>query len=412
MSRAIDEQPAAAGQSTAAVQPSARPPIVILVMLAAVSPVAINMFVPSIPSIAEDFDAPYAKIQLGLSLYLACMAAAMFVVGPVSDRIGRRPVLIASMALFVVGSLLCVASSNAVMFLLGRVIQAASATGIVLSRTIVRDVHPREKSASVIGYVVMAMAVAPMIGPAVGGIVDEAAGWRSSFLLMGAFGLVTLICTYFVLPETNQSQGQSFAGQVASWRELAGIPCFWLYTAASSFGVSIFFAFLGGGPAIAAITLELSPSEYGLWFAVLALGYMTGNFISGRFSQSIGIEPMVRRGAMFSLAAPVIALTLILPGFLNAATLFIPMLLIGIGNGMMLPNSTAAVISLRPEAGGAASGLLGSTQIGSGAVASIAGALAAADGQSPVGLLSLLIAIAAAALFFAVWATWSGSKPA
>lgn len=403
MSRAIDPKPVMAGST--ATRPTARPPIAVLVMLAAVSPLAINMFVPSIPSIAEGFGAPYATIQLGLSLYMACMAAAMLFAGPISDRIGRRPVLIGSMVLFVIGSLICIAAPNALTFLAGRVIQAASATGIVLSRTIIGDVYPREESASMIGYVVMAMAVAPMIGPAVGGLLDELAGWRMSFSMMMGFGAVTLVWTLLALPETNRSQGQSFSDQVASWRALAAIPVFWLYTMAASMTVCVFFAFLGGGPAIADVTLGQSPFEYGLWFAALALGYMSGNFLSGRFSAQLGVETMVRRGAQASVTGTAIAMALLMTGFLIPATFFLPMVLVGVGNGMTLPNATAAVISLRPEAGGAASGLLGATQIGAGAIASILGALASMGGESAFGLLALMVCAALIAWLFAILAT-------
>lgn len=381
----------------------AKPPLATLVILAAVAPLAINMFMPSMPSIAADFGVSYATVQLGLSLYLFMMAVLQLVTGPISDRVGRRPVLIACMSIFIFGSLVCTFAPNVEIFLIGRVIQSTSAAGIVLSRTIVRDVYPREKSASMIGYVVMAMTIAPMLAPALGGLADELAGWRASFAILTFFGVIVLVATFIFLPETNTNQGQTARAQIAAWGVLARMPAFWLYALTSSVTSALFFGFLGGGPAVSSVFLGQSPFEYGVWFALCAVGYATGNFLSGRFSLVRGIERMVRDGALLSVAGGAVLLMLFAAGVNHPASLFFPMVLIGIGNGLVLPNGTAAVISLKPEASGAASGLLGAMQIGFGALASIGGAFAAAGGGSPIGLATYLtvISLVAVALAFA-----------
>lgn len=389
-------------QQTGARPPAvAKPPLATLIILAAIAPLAINMFMPSMPSIAADFDVPYATVQLGLSLYLFMMAALQLVSGPISDRVGRRPVLIACILIFIVGSLICTFAANVEIFLVGRVIQSTSAAGMVLSRAIVRDVYPREKSASMIGYVVMGMAVAPMVAPAIGGLADELAGWRASFTLLTLFGVIALVSTIVFLPETNTNQGQTSRAQLATWGALTKMPAFWLYALTSSVTSGIFFGFLGGGPAVSSVFLGQSPFEYGLWFALCAIGYSTGNFLSGRFSQARGIERMVRDGSVISVVGCAAFVALFAAGANHPASLFGPMILIGIGNGLVLPNATAAVISLKPEASGAASGLLGAMQIGCGALASIGGALAAAGGASPVGLSLYLTAMSVAALALA-----------
>jgi len=379
-----------------------RPLLVTLVVLAAVSPLAINMFVPSMPSIAEDFGAPYPTVQLGLSLYLFFMAVLQLVAGPVSDRIGRRPVLIAGMTIFIIGSVVCMLAPNVEVFLLGRIIQTASAVGLVLSRTIVRDIYPREKSASMIGYVVMGMAVAPMIAPAIGGLADEIAGWRAAFMLLTLFGAAALIATLIFLPETNTSKGQGARAQIATWGILARMPAFWLYAMTPTLASAVFFGFLGGGPAISDAFLGQTPFEYGLWFSLCALGYLIGNFLSGRFSQRRGIEAMIRDGSIITLGGTLVFLALFALGVNHPAALFIPIAVTGIGNGLVLPNATAAVISLKPEASGAASGLQGALQIGLGAIASIIGAYAAGGGESPVGLAATLTVMALFALVVAL----------
>ena len=159
------------------------PALLTLVLLAAVSPLAINLFVPSMPSIAAELDAPYATVQLGLSLYLIMTAALQLLIGPLSDLFGRKPVVLAGMALFLAGTAMCVFAQSVEMFLGGRIVQAASASGMVLSRAIVRDVYPREKAASAMGYMVMGMAIAPMVGPAIG---DAVTGFYAAYGILAA----------------------------------------------------------------------------------------------------------------------------------------------------------------------------------------------------------------------------------
>lgn len=377
----------------------AKPKLWILVILAAVGPLAINIFVPSMPSIALDLNAPYATVQLGLSMYLLATAVISLFSGPLSDKYGRKPILIWSLFLFLIGSLICLLAENASYFLIGRIIQAASATGMVLSRAIVRDVYPREKSASMIGYVVMGMAVAPMIGPAIGGYIDSVAGWRWSFGVLTAFGFIALLAALVLLPETNSNIGQSSGRQISVYTSLAKMPIFWLYVGSASFVTAVFFSFLGGGPAVSSLFFEQTPFEYGLYFSLCAVGYALGNGLAGRYSEAVGLEKMMSIGAIFSFIGPVISLALF---YLSANPapwmLFVPLSLIGLGNGITLPNVTAATISVRPEAAGAASGLLGSLQIGGGGLASIVGGIVVGETGSPYGLCALLVAFGFIAL--------------
>lgn len=383
---------------------TAKPALWILVILAAVSPLAINVFVPSMPSIAEDLGSSYATVQLGLSLYLLVTAMVSLVVGPISDKIGRKPVLLAAFVVFLVGTAMCAFAESAEAFLAGRVIQTASSAGMVLARAIVRDVYPREKSASMLGYVVMGMAVAPMIGPALGGYIDSIAGWRWSFAMLGAFGGLALVATWTSLPETNSFLGQSATNQLRTYKTILTMPIFWLYTASASLAAAVFFGFLGGGPAVSSVFFEQTPFEYGLYFALCSIGYATGNGLSGRFSETVGVERMMTLGAITTLLGPASSLCLFLV-FADPAPwmLFVPLSLVGLGNGMTLPNVTAATISLRPEAAGAASGLLGALQIGGGALASVIGAIVVGETGSPVALCTLLTGFGIVALVATIY---------
>ena len=256
--------------AAAATAPGGRPIIVALVLCSAVSPLAINIFIPSIPGMAGGFGVSYAAMQLGLSLYLTMTAAPNLVPGPLSDYFGIRPAIIGGIVLFLIGTVMTLMAQSLEMFLLGRIVQAVSAAGMVLSRAIVRDLFTREKAASMIGYVTMGFAIAPMLGPAIGGILDDIYGWRASFLLLGSLGAVALLVVLTSPPETNMRRGRPVGEQIADYRTLVRTPAYWNYAAAGSFTASVFFSFIGGGPAIASIYPGMSATSYGADFTDLA----------------------------------------------------------------------------------------------------------------------------------------------
>ncbi|MEC5291676.1 multidrug effflux MFS transporter [Aurantimonas sp. C2-6-R+9] len=379
-----------------------RPMLATLMIASALSPLAINIFIPSMTSIARDLHADGATVGLGLSLYLVATALIQLIAGPLSDRFGRRPVILGGMVLFLIGTVLCLMAQDVSLFLVGRVVQAASATGIALSRAIVRDVYSRERAAAMIGYVTMGLAVAPMIGPAIGGAMDTALGWRSVFWLLAAMGVLTLALLAFDLSETNREKGKPVFSQFQTYGELVRSGAFWIYVGTSSLTSAVFFAFLGGAPFVAVTILGMTPAGYGLWFVLSAAGYMIGNFGTARLSERLGIKNLMVVGAALTVAATALSLALIGGGFLSPLTLFGPMLLVGVGNGLALPSATAGGVSVRPEAAGAAAGLLGACQIGLGAISSILAAILATGPSGAVGLLLLMTAFGAAGVVCAL----------
>lgn len=385
-----------------------RPPsIAILIAVSWVSPLALNIFVPSMPGIVAALETNAERVQLTLSLFLAAVAISQLLLGPLSDIFGRRPVVLAGVLIFVVASAMCGTAGSIDTLIVGRVLQAAGGcAGIVLARSIIRDLYERDRAASMIGYVTAGMAVAPLFAPAIGGVLDEYFGWRASFFFVSALGALVLTAAWIDLPETNRNRGNGagFSKLFNGFAVLSRYPLFWAYAWTLTFASAVFFGFLGGAPFISSRVLGLSPSGYGFYFAMIAVGYMTGNFISGRYTERYGTRRMIMVGNVVCVAATLAMLTAFLNGILHPLALFGPMLFVGLANGMAIPSAMAGAVSVRPELAGAASGLAGSLQIGGGAIATwlITAAITTDSGE----IVALPLAITATA--FAVSAVVSG----
>lgn len=383
---------------------AASPPhIFTLVMATASSALAMNVFLPSLPAMARHFDADYSVVQLAVALYLVATAVLQLFIGPASDRFGRRPVLLICFTVFLAGTLAAMFAPTIEVLLACRILQAFSAAGMVLSRAIVRDTVGPDQAASKIGYVTMGMTLVPMIGPIIGGFLDELYGWQSTFLLTLAFGLTAFAIIWVDLGETNLRPSPSLFSQVRSYPELFRSERFWGYTLTAAFTSGTFFAFLGGGPYVASEIFGLSPSQYGFYFGFVSVGYLVGNFLSGRLSSRLGINRMLMTGNIVAATGMSLPLLLYYAGYVSPASLFIPVTFVGLGNGMTLPNAMAGIVSVRPHIAGSASGLGGSLQIGGGAGLSIlAGALLGPE-TGPAPLLWVMLASSCSGILAALY---------
>lgn len=349
------------------------PPFAILVAISAIGPLALNIFIPSIPGLQREFAVDYGTAQLTLTLYLIGMAVCQLIYGPLSDRYGRRPLLLGGMALFAAASGLAAIAPSIETLIAARLLQAiGGAAGIVLARAMVRDVFDRAKSASVISYITMAFVVAPMVAPVAGGYLDEAAGWRLGFWLLAALGLIVLVACVMALPETHviRTAASRGPGLISGAIKLASSWRFVTYTLTLAFTSTVFFSFLGGAPYIMVDILQRSPKEYGLWFLAVSTSYMLGNFLSGRFTQTVGIDRMILVGTGVTVIGGIMCLAAAISGLLMPATLFVPMAFAALGNGLSIPNGTTGAISVDPRLTGAAAGWSGFVQMAFGAAAS------------------------------------------
>ncbi|MGV6888251.1 multidrug effflux MFS transporter [Rhodophyticola sp. SM2404] len=352
------------------------PHIFTLIVLTGLGALSMNMFLPSLPRMAEYFEADYQLMQLSVALYLAVNAVLQIIVGPLSDRYGRRPVLLGGFAIFVLASIGCLFSQSIEVFLLFRMVQASSVVGMVLGRAVVRDMYPQEQAASMIGYVTMGMAVVPMIGPMLGGLLQQVFDWQANFWVLVILGMMVIALVYRDLGETAQLGTSSLREQIAQYPELLTSRRFWGYCLAAAFASGAFFAYLGGAPYVGAEVFQLEPATVGFFFGAPAFGYFFGNFISGRYSVRFGINTMILAGTVLTMGGLTISLLIYLAGIQTAPSYFGLMMFVGLGNGMVLPNATSGMLSVRPHLAGTASGLGGAIMLGGGAsLSALAGAL-------------------------------------
>jgi len=373
---------------------------VLLTALVAFGAISTDLYLPSLPAIARAFASDTAEVQLTLSVFLAGFAASQVVYGPLSDRYGRRPVLIAGLGLYVAASLACMAAPDIGFLIAARFLQALGAcAGVVLGRAVVRDVYGRERAAKALSYMSMAMALAPALGPILGGYLQVWFGWRANFLVLASFGASCLLAVFLLLPETNPSRDAAAtrgAQMLRNYLTLARDPAYVGYVLVGAFAYGGIFAFISGSSFVLIDVLGLSPDRYGLCFGAVVVGYMIGTFASGRLSLAVGLDRLILAGTLVGLAGGVLALGLALSGVLGVAAVVAPTFLYLIGAGLMLPNAIAGAIGPYPTMAGTASAFLGVVQMGLAACIGIAvGHLH--DGTAR-GMFAATAAVAAGAL--------------
>ncbi|MEP1768659.1 MAG: multidrug effflux MFS transporter [Sulfitobacter sp.] len=346
------------------------PHIVTLILLAGMSACAMNMFLPSLPAMAVYFETEYAVMQLSVAIYLAFSGFLQIFIGPLSDKFGRRPIVLWGLGTFCVATVGCIFAPNIEVFLTFRMIQAGIATSMVLSRAAVRDMYSQDRAASMIGYVTMGMAVVPMISPAFGGILEHWFGWQAVFWGLFLMGAAVWLLAWSDMGETAQLSGKSLTAQFAEYPELLRSPRFWGYAMACGFSSGAFFAYLGGAPFVGGEIFKMAPATLGFFFGAPAVGYFIGNFVTARFAVKYGVNHMVLWGCIANALGGLVSLLIFMSGYGTPLSFFGMMTFVGLGNGLVIPNATAGMLSVRPHLAGTASGLGGAIMIGGGAALS------------------------------------------
>ena len=383
---------------------STPPHLITLILLAATSTMTLNLIVPSLTNIAADLQADYAVISLALGGYLATTALVEFSVGPLSDRIGRRPVLLVALTVFTLASLAGAVAQSVETFLAARMLQAGVISGYVLSLAIVRDTHDGSEVARLLGKIAMAMAIAPMLGPMVGSLLDAALGWRAIFLLYGTIGAALLCLVWMDLGETLPGSDDAAARGHQGPGDLLRQPLFWCYAACTTFSTGAFYIFLAGAPPIAARVFEIPTAGLGIFVGSITAGFMTGSFLGGRLSRRWATTRVMLVGRVVACVGllagmAVLSSEMVLPLLYFGSTIFV-----GIGNGLTMPSSNAGAMSVLPRLAGTAAGFTGGMTLAVGAVLTTGTGTLIADRPEPMLLLALMFAASFAGLLAALGA--------
>jgi MFS transporter, DHA1 family, multidrug resistance protein len=371
----------------------------LLAAMSALAPMSLQIFVPALPAIQAHFAVSPGVAQLALSLSILANAVAALSYGPLSDRFGRRPVVLVGLAMFIAGSVLCALAPTIGVLIVGRIVQSGGgAAGMVIARAIVRDLYAREQAASMIAYLTMAMVVAPMLAPSVGALLLDLFEWHAIFIALTGVGLLLIWRAQRRLAETRAG-GSGAAGWSALLSGTAALmrsAAFIAYVLQSTFAISAFFAFVAGAPYYMIDILHRPATEYGLWFIVVSLGFMAGNFATARLGRRIGLDRMVLLGSCLVLVGIVLGAGLTVGGLWTPLALFGPMMLATFGNGLSVPNAQAGAVSVDPLIAGTASGLSGFTQMLVAAL--VSQAVGMLQNGTPYPMLGFMVGCAAISL--------------
>ncbi len=365
------------------------PRLITLTLLTALSALTLNMILPSLPSMARDLAAREAVTTLTVSGYMLASALFQLGLGPLSDRFGRRPVMLGALMVYTAASLGCMLAQDVAVLLVCRVLQAVIVAGVVVSSAAIRDQHSAIESAAKLSLISSAMAIAPMLGPMLGGFLDVVLGWRSLFALYAALGGALLLLAWADMGETR-APGLS-TPRLGDWWALLRSGRYWAYVLCTAFSVSAFYVFVTGVPYVATAVWGLSPAEVGLGVGSITGGFIVGAAYSARHARRLGIGFLLLSGRVMSIAAVALALVLFAAGASHPLALFGLTLFVGLGNGLTLPTANAGALSVRPALAGTAAGLSGALSMTIGALLSALTAVVVERSATPGVLLALIM---------------------
>jgi MFS transporter, DHA1 family, multidrug resistance protein len=371
--------------------------LLLLVAMTGVAPISLYMLVPALPVLAATFGRDISIAQMTVSLYMVGIACSQIIMGPLSDRFGRRPVLLAGLGLMVAASAACIFAETLPQLIAARFLQAlGGATGMVVSRAIIRDLYSRERISAMISLVIAVMMIAQMLSPLTGGLIETAFGWRAIFYVITAASLVIAVAIALALPETRRGRSKAggFRGDVGS---LLKSRAFIGYLLCQVLASQIIFAFAGGGPYIVVLQMGRSSAEYGAWFASSGFAYLIGNLFCVRFAPRHSLEKLIWFGLALQFLGAALNLVWGVTGLNQAPSwLFGTQMLVMFANAFVMSNSAAGAISVRPDAAGTASGAMGFLQMGLGSLISQFGAYLGGHFATPVPLNIAIVILSAA----------------
>ena len=389
----------------------ALPAAILLVALSAVAPLTVDMFLPSMPSMAVEFGVRESTMQLAVTLFIISFAGSQIFYGPMSDRYGRRPLMFIGLALFTAGGLVALSAQSAEMLIAGRILQGlGGGAGPALAQAIVLDVYGRDRAARVLSYMAIALPLAPALAPIAGGFLHDAFGWRSVFVTLSVAGALLATSYRLLLPETNRRRAgtaRGLGGLLADYRTVLASRTYIAYALVMGLMFSGQLVFISTSSFVLIDELGLGPQVYGFSFGFVALGIMAGATWSSRLAGRVPAHRVVRRGVFVATAGAAVMAALAWGGVHHVAAVLAPMFLTAIGLGLTRPSAMAGALVPFPQIAGLASALLGFTQMLVASSFNIAyGALVAPSARA----LATGVAIAAAGALVAVLVLRPGTE--
>lgn len=380
---------------------SARPPLWLIFTFVICGTLSLHIFVPALPAAARDLGVSSSTIELTLTVYVIGLALGQLFYGPLSDRFGRRPVLLGGLVLYAAGSVIAGLAPTALALIAARVVQAlGGCSGLVLGRAVIRDVSAPKEAAARLAWLNMFMSMAPASAYVIGGLLAGEVGWRAIFALLAAIGVLTFLAAILTLPETNATRGHgSGAGLVRINLRLLGLPGFRVYALAGACATTSFYAFLAAAPFIFTDTLHESQSTVGFYFVLPMLGYSVGSLIANRLVGRLGVDRLLSFGFALAGLGATLFFAIVVSGHLSVIAVMGAMLIFTAGGGTASPLALSGAISALPGAIGAASGLYGFLQMGFGAVCTLAISLFPRDPALTAAVVMLAASITSLTVF-------------
>ncbi|MEQ8380102.1 multidrug effflux MFS transporter [Parvibaculum sp.] len=374
---------------------------VFLASLTAVGPLSTDMYLPSLPAIAAEFGADTGATQLTLSTHLIGFAGSQLFYGPLSDRFGRRPVLIGGFLLYIAGSVVSLFVMSIEQLILARLLQAVGGgASVVLARAIVRDLFEGAEAGQMLAKMAAIMGLVPALAPMLGGVVQDFYGWKANFIAMALFGVVLLGIVATSLGETLPPARRQSAAPIAilrNYRRLLADMRFLKYLAVACVCFSGLFAFISGSSFVLQGRYGLSPVVYGLCFGAMAGGYVAGSLSGSRLVRRFGIDGTLRAGGFAAALGGLLMLGGLMSS-VSALAIVMPIVIYGFAVGLTMPQAMAGALTPFPEMAGTASSLLGFLQAMAGAIAGIyvghgvdAGAMPMVGTIAAMGVASFVI---------------------
>lgn len=363
----------------------------LLAGLSSFGPLTMDTYLPSMPDIARQLHATPAEVQFTISAYLVGFAIGQIVYGPVSDRYGRKPVLLGGLAIYAVASLACALAASIDLLIAARVFQALGAAGtVVITRAVVRDLYTGARAGRELSVMAAVMALGPVVAPVAGGILQTLFGWRSVFVTLLILALVGIAAAVFMLPETLRERTHerfSLTAMLKSFGVLLRSPVFVAYLGLGASSFAGLVVWLTSAAFVLQNLYGLSPLHFGLVFALGAVGYMSGSAFAARGVAALGIDAVVGIGTVAQALAGIVMLAgLFFVPHSEWPLILAPPLYVG-GLGLVQPQSIAGAMSPFPERAGAASSLFGFFQQSVSASAGAAIGLLMGQSAWPVAIM-------------------------